>query len=115
MYLVFPERAEDSQNLLLPASAGKQLGDPKEDGDDVHKDDEDVHEDDDDLPDEDVDGVHVDADAGVDGVEGRGSVVGGVALGLVDDLLGVVQQEGSELGGGKVHKDGTVIWENLGK
>ena len=62
-------------DLLLPAPSGQQLGDP----------------------DEDVDRVHVDADAGVDRVEGRGTVVVGVPLSLVDNLLGVVQQEGAEL------------------
>ena len=48
-------------------------------------------------PDEDVDGVHVDADGGVDGVEGRSAIVGRVGFGLVDNFLGVVQQEGAEL------------------
>merc|ERR1711994_711233 len=47
-------------------------------------------------PDEDVDGVHVDADRGVDRVKGRGSIVGGVVLSLVDHFLGVVEQEGAE-------------------
>ena len=48
-------------------------------------------------PDEDVDSVHVDADGGVDGVEGRCSVVGRVVLCFVDNFLGVVQQEGAKL------------------
>ena len=48
-------------------------------------------------PDEDVDGVHVDADGGVDGVEGRCPIVGRVVLCLVDNFLGVVQQEGAKL------------------
>ena len=48
-------------------------------------------------PDEDVDGVHVDADGGVDGVEGRSAIVGRVGFGLVDNFLGVVQQEGAKL------------------
>ena len=50
-------------------------------------------------PDEDVDGVHVDADRGIDRVKGRSSIVGGVVLSLVDHFLGVVQQEGAELRG----------------
>ena len=48
-------------------------------------------------PDEDVDGVHVDADGGVDWVEGRSAIVGRVVLCLVDDFLGVVQQESAKL------------------
>ena len=48
-------------------------------------------------PDEDVDGVHVDADGGIDGVKGRSAIVGRVVLCLVDDFLGVVQQEGAKL------------------
>ena len=49
-------------------------------------------------PDEDVDGVHVDADGGIDGIEGRSTIVGRMILCLVDDFLGVVQQEGAKLG-----------------
>ena len=48
-------------------------------------------------PDEDVDGVHVDADGGVDGVEGRSAIVGRVVFCLVDNFLGVIQQEGAKL------------------
>ena len=48
-------------------------------------------------PDEDVDSVHVDADGGVDGVEGRCPVVGRMVLCFVDNFLGVVQQEGAKL------------------
>ena len=48
-------------------------------------------------PDEDVDGVHVDADGGVDGVEGRCPIVGRMVLCFVDNFLGVVQQEGAKL------------------
>merc|ERR550534_3169760 len=47
-------------------------------------------------PDEDVDGVHVDADRGIDRVKGRSSIVGGVVLSLVDHFLSVVEQEGAE-------------------
>ena len=49
-------------------------------------------------PNEDVDGVHVDADGGVDRIKGRSAIVGRVVLCLVDDFLGVVQQEGAKLG-----------------
>merc|ERR1719270_1884613 len=39
---------------------------------------------------------HGDPDEDVDGVKGRGAIVGGVVLSLVDHFLGVVQQEGAE-------------------
>ena len=47
--------------------------------------------------DEDVDGVHVDANGGVDGVERGSAIVGRVVLCLVDNFLGVIQQEGAKL------------------
>ena len=65
-----------SRVLLLPlaaASHGKDLGDP----------------------DEDVDGIGVDPDRAVDGVELSGAVER-VSLGPVDDLLGVVEQEAAK-------------------
>ena len=69
-------RSEKIPGSLLPlaaASHGKDLGDP----------------------DEDVDGVGVDPDGAVDGVELSGAVER-VSLGLVDDLLGVVEQEAAK-------------------
>merc|ERR1719234_2299368 len=54
-------------------------------------------------PDEDVDGVHVDADRGVHWVKGRRTIVGRMVLCLVDNFLGVVQQEGAEQDKATIH------------
>ena len=54
--------------------------------------------------DENVDGIHVDAHAGVDGVEGSHAVaMGRMSLSLVDDLLSVVEHEGSEEDEAAIH------------
>ena len=54
--------------------------------------------------DEDVDGIHVDAHAGIDGVEGSHAVaVGRMSLRLVDDLLSVVEHEGPEEDEATIH------------
>ena len=53
-----------------------------------------------------VDGVHVDAHAGIDGVEGGNTIaVWWMSLSLVDDLLSVVQHEGAEEDEAAVHGD----------
>ena len=63
-------------------------------------------------PNEDVDCVQVNADAGVDGVEGGSAVAGRrMALSLVNDFLCVVQQEGAKEDQSAVHGNAVQSFE----